>query len=293
MLTLMKADETTLEAMRQRRSWRSFDGQQIPETTRAELQALLDAPPPGPFGGSVRLGLVAADAEQRSGAKLGTYGVVKGAPLFMAGVIDNEGHALEDYGYIFEWALLHATRLGLCSCWLGGTFKRASFGLALNAGPSEIVPAIAPLGFPKRHRTIVDTVFRWGAGSKKRKPWSDLFFDASMQPLKQDEGCELSTAFEMVRLAPSASNHQPWRLLRERSESDGTDNIHLFMARKPGYQQRFPVDLQRIDMGIAMCHFDLATRALGHFGRWQATPEQVHQTPPNASYVASWSADTV
>jgi len=248
----------------------------------------LDAPPTGPFGGNVRLGLIAANAEQRGGAKLGTYGVIKGAPLFMAGVIEDEGHALEDFGYIFEWALLHATRLGLCSCWLGGTFKRASFGQALAAGPSEIVPAITPLGFPKRRRTVVDTVFRWGAGSKKRKRWSELFFDASLQPLERNEDCNLSTALEMVRLAPSASNHQPWRLLRDPAS---TERFHLFMVRKPGYQKRFAVDLQRIDMGIAMCHFDLTTLALGCPGRWQLAPELVDQAPPDGQYVASWSAD--
>ena len=68
----------------------------------------------------------------------------------------------------------------------------------------------------------------------------------------------------MVRLAPSASNRQPWRIIAGRSRKD----FHFFLERTPGYNNNRFVksDLQRVDMGIAMCHFELAMKESGFNG---------------------------
>ena len=90
------------------------------------------------------------------------------------------------------------------------------------------------------------------------------------------------------RLAPSASNKQPWRLLRV------GDCWHFYLQRTAGYGQGGLAglvvhgDLQRVDMGIAMCHFALAAHQLGLAGEW------VVQKPGNGleavpwEYVVSW-----
>jgi hypothetical protein len=67
----------------------------------------------------------------------------------------------------------------------------------------------------------------------------------------------------MVRLAPSASNKQPWRCLKV------GPRIHFFLLRSPGYRTMNPADFQRIDMGIAMAHFDLAMAVSGVAGLWR------------------------
>ncbi len=72
----------------------------------------------------------------------------------------------------------------------------------------------------------------------------------------------------MVRLAPSASNKQPWRI----RISPGVFNFYL--KRTPGYKKGSSrVDLQRIDMGIAMSHFELACRELKLKGEWNVGKE--------------------
>jgi nitroreductase len=94
----------------------------------------------------------------------------------------------------------------------------------------------------------------------------------------------------MVRLGPSASNKQPWRVMKN------GDSWHFFLARTRGYGQgRFrrtgrAADMQRLDMGIAMCHFELAARELGLDGRWVTTVPVID--PPAiddlTEYTASW-----
>jgi hypothetical protein len=100
----------------------------------------------------------------------------------------------------------------------------------------------------------VDKVFRYGAGSDKRKPFGELFFSRDFsQHLSENEKERYGYALEMLRLAPSASNKQPWRIVLK-------DNVfHFFLQRTPNYNNLIKhSDLQRIDMGIAMSHFDLA-----------------------------------
>ncbi len=278
------SDPKIIDVIERRVSWRSYADRPVTGAVRAELESTIDSPPAGPFGSSVRLALIEASAAQRKTAKLGTYGVVKGAPLFMAGVVGETSHGLEDFGYVFQWAVLGATELGLGTCWLGGTFKRESFGRALGAGEDEVVPAVSPVGYPRRRRTAVDRVFRWAAGSKKRKPWSELFFDEAQQPLSPAAAAPFDKVLDMVRLGPSASNKQPWRVVR------AGDDFHLYLLRSPGYRRRFGVDLQRIDMGIAMCHFERSAQALGLAGGWGDRATGVGTAPEGWRYVASWAA---
>ena len=70
-------------------------------------------------------------------------------------------------------------------------------------------------------------------------------------------------------MAPSASNKQPWRVVRR------GDDWHFYLQRTKGYGKGsalFAVlrlaDLQRVDLGIALCHFELAARELGLAGEW-------------------------
>lgn len=59
---------------------------------------------------------------------------------------------------------------------------------------------------------------------------------------------------EMARLAPSAVNKQPWRVIV-------TDNAaHFYLSRSKGFAHEGKLDMQMIDIGIALCHFALAAK---------------------------------
>lgn len=282
--------DSALQIIRRRRSCRSYDERPLEPGLRAQVEALAAGQRVGPFGCSVRLALLdAADAQRKGAEKLGTYGVIRGAPHYVAGAVVDAPRALEDFGFVFEALILELTALDLGTCWLGGTFRRGAFAAALQAGPADVIPAVTPVGHPAARFNPADSFFRWAAGSNRRKPWAELFFDESFgRPLTQEQAGPHAEVLEMVRLGPSASNRQPWRIVRDPRRAV----LHLFLQRTPGYAAAAPTDLQRVDMGIAMCHLESSARALGLTGRWLVQPPDLGPLPERTTYVASWVEGT-
>ena len=279
----MQTSPSVTQLAAKRSSWRKYQREDLDRALLERIDALLESAPPGPFGHRVRLRLLRADSTQREAArKLGTYGVIRGACYFLAGAIEDGPYALEDYGYVFEWVVLQLTALDLNTCWLGGTFRRSEFGAALQVSGAELVPAVSPVGHAASKRSAVDHAFRWAAGSKRRKPWSQLFFDGTLDtPLDPALAGRWGPVLDVVRMAPSASNKQPWRLVR-----DG-ERWHVLLARTPGYRNPLTPDLQRVDIGIALCHFELGAREQGLAGRF-AISEPGLRLPGGTSYVCTW-----
>jgi nitroreductase len=92
---------------------------------------------------------------------------------------------------------------------------------------------------------------------------------------------ECHRAVEAVRLAPSASNKQPWRILTV----DG--QLHLYLEKSLGYSKGLGFDIQLVDAGIAMCHVEVAERELGRLGRWAVLTDVPNN--PLYEYIATWS----
>jgi nitroreductase len=280
-----------IDVIRERSSWRSYDGRPLEPADRARVEEFIAGLGPGPFGGRARLELLEASAEDRAELrKLGTYGMVRGARTFLAGAIQQAPRDVEDYGYLFEQTVLYATALGLGTCWLGASFNPSGFASKISLAANEILPAVSPVGYVASRRTVVDAVTRFLARSKLRKPWEKLFFDGEFgTPLSREVAGPYADVLEMVRLAPSASNRQPWRLVKEA----GREIFHLFLRRTPGYNIKLiniaGGDLQRMDMGIAICHFELTAGELGLAGRWEKKEIPTLPGAGRVEYVASWT----
>jgi len=284
-----------LDLIRARNSVRRFTGEIVAGEVRQELERCCRVAQVGPFGGACRFRLIDNHVGGGvRGERVGAYGIISGARTYLAGATGSSGFSLEDFGYLFELLLLKATDLELGSCWLGGSFTRSRFAKAMDLREEEILPAVSPIGIPTKQRSFVDRVIRWGAGSKRRKSWAELFYDAeTAAPLSENRAGQFATALEMVRLAPSASNRQPWRCLKE------GEMMHFCLQRFPGYQAITQTDLQRIDMGIAMAHFDLAMETAGIEGRWQVLDSPLLRAKPlkrpeawqKAEYLVSWRAE--
>ncbi|MFP4474020.1 MAG: nitroreductase family protein [Desulfatibacillaceae bacterium] len=281
----MQRLEHPIKTIRQRHSWRTYNDRPIDGETLARLRAFCEAPGNPPFGGQCRFAVLDATDDQKARLS-GTYGVIRGARHVLAGAVVREAKDLEDFAYLFEKIILFATSLDLGTCWLGGTLKRKGFADRLSLGQDEILPAISPVGYRASRRGLVDRVFRMGAGSKNRKPFEELFFDGDFgRPLTKSLAGKYAQCLESVRIGPSASNKQPWRLVRQ------DEIFHLYLSRSAGYINRMgPVDLQRLDMGIAMCHFELAAGETGLDGHWKVlvpAPE-AGALPEDTHYVASF-----
>jgi len=110
-----------------------------------------------------------------------------------------------------------------------------------------------------------------------------MFFDGSFsRPLSAIAAGKFAQVLDMVRLAPSASNRQPWRIVR-----DG-NAFHFFLQRTPNYSGfTKSADLQRVDMGIAMCHFELAARESDYTGKWIDSEPNL-DLPELTEYIISW-----
>jgi hypothetical protein len=191
---------------------------------------------------------------------------------------------MEDYGYCMEKNILLATRLGLGTCWLGGTFNRGASALRIRKRDDEVVPAITPVGYPQDRKSILDHAVRFFAKSNNRKAWEELFFcEDTQNPLSVGLAGDYAQPLECVRLGPSASNRQPWRVGMEK---DG-NVFHFYVKRTPGYAGRYPdVSLQDVDMGIAMFHFEAGLQGEGQKGSWQIVPQPPAQK--GLEYVVSW-----
>jgi nitroreductase len=274
---------TIIETIRARRSCRTYDGHSLDQGSIDELNAFLESNREGPFGGGVLFKLLALDDLAAEALKtVGTYGVIKEARYFLLGAVGLRPLAMEDFGYCMEKNILKATAMGIGTCWLAGTFRRSGFARQMNLRKGEVLPAVSPLGHPGESRSLTERFFRFSAGADKRKPWGELFFDGNLDtPLKEEEAGPFATPLECIRLAPSASNKQPWRAVRE------VTAYHLYLSRTPGYEKFSPdILLQNIDMGIALCHFELAARELGLNGTWRRDASRIAMG--DWEYIVTW-----
>jgi hypothetical protein len=275
------------EIIKKRLSCRTYSEKPIEPKVLQEFSTLINSVHTGPFGNQPKFKLIKlASLTPQEWKQLGTYGVIKNAQFFLVGSIQNGNLAMEDYGYCKEKLILQATKLGLGTCWLGGTFQISRFSQAIGLQECELLPTISPIGYPARQKSFTERIMRWSAGSDKRKSWSDIFFAGNFsQLLTQSQVGKYSEALENVRLAPSATNKQPWRILWDAAQN----TFHFYLSRAFGYNLLRNVSLQDIDLGIAMCHFALTVQETGLKGRWQidaAAPKE-----KSLNYIATWQDD--
>ncbi|MCP4003242.1 MAG: nitroreductase [bacterium] len=254
----------------------------VPPELRTRLQEVIAENRTGPMGNQCRIEMIDVDELATDEARsLGTYGIIKGARLYLVAAIADTASARVDVGYCVEKIILEATRLGLGTCWMGGTFRRANFARNAGAKEDEIIPVVTPVGYATKQKSLRERIMRRLAGADQRKPWESIFFLRDRDTPLPRQG-RFEAALACLRLAPSASNKQPWRIIERDA---GCFDFHL--ERTPRYNEMMRgIDLQMVDMGIAMCHFDLATAEAGckgEFSRRSPAPSL-----EGTEYIASW-----
>lgn len=277
----MTIDFPLESAVRKRYSVRNYTKEEVTEDTKQTIRAFIDSLD-NPFGKKVNYHYL-AHKDMGNKKALGTYGVIKGAKQYIGTTIELGPMALEALGYEVETLMLYLAHLGIGTCWLGGTFNREGFAGAMNVGENELFPIITPYGYaaPKKH--VKEVMMRKTISADKRKEWKALFYKNDFgTPLTKEEAGNLEFPLEMVRLGPSASNKQPWRIVVQ------DDVCHFYEYKEPGYSDRFPYDIQRIDMGIAAAHFEHAAREKGIKGSFDATREPELELPKHMEYVFSF-----
>ena len=244
-------DFPALETIRERRSVRTFDGTGLsPDVAQRILEYAEKAENPY----SIPITWKLLDAREHG---LNSP-VIVGTDLYIAGKMRRVPRAEEAFGCAFEKVVLFAQSLGVGTTWIAGTMNRDAFEKAMELTGDEVMPCVSPLGRPAEKMSLKEKVMRKGIKADSRLGFGELFFDGSFDaPLTEEKAGKLREALEAVRLAPSAVNKQPWRVV--------VSGGRALFYEKPGkgYASGDGWDVQKIDMGIALCHFELAAAECG------------------------------
>ena len=211
------------ELIRNRRSVRSFAGEPLRQEDAARILAFANELE-NPYELQIEWKLLDRKNENLS------VPVITGTDTYIAGKMQRTAHAEEAFGYTFEKVVLFAQSLGVGTTWIAGTMDRKAFEHAMH---------------------LTETMMRKGVKADSRLDFEKLFFDGAFEkPLSAETAGELRLPLEMVRLSPSAVNGQPWRVIC------CGDCIHFYEKKSKGMASG-TWDIQKIDMGIALCHFEL------------------------------------
>lgn len=188
--------------------------------------------------------LVENDQDVMKGISAG-YGLFSGVRHFfaMAGK-QRELNLNEKAGYWGERLVLDATLLGLGTCWVGGTFHKEICEEKIGLLPDEELVCIILVGEVPKQKTMKEHMVRLAVHHAK-KPIDELY-------TAEDMTVDFLKGMRAVQKAPSALNRQP---------------VHfLYRGRTVFPQVSDPNGIQRVDMGIAMLHFEIGSRSDCQFG---------------------------
>ncbi len=241
-----------LELVKSRRSVRTFDGEMVDESLLSDLRSFAETAT-NPYKIPVRFAFLEAGEHKLSSP------VISGETLYVAAAVEKGEHVEEAYGYTFAALLIRAHKLGLGSVFIGGTMPRDKFEKAAELTGSEIMPCVSPLGGIAQKMSLKESMMRAGVKADKRFDFVNIFFDGNFDtPLSvtKAEEAGIADALECLRLAPSAVNKQPWRVVLDGNKA------HFYERHDKGYVTD-DYDVQKVDMGIAMFHFDMGLAASG------------------------------
>lgn len=266
---------TTFDIIRKRRSVRTFDETAIrPEDLKKIIEFAETIE--NPYSIPIEWKILNAKEHGLSSP------VILGTDTYIAGKMCRLPHAEEAFGYTFEKVVLYAELLGVGTTWIAGTMNRSAFEHAMELSENEVMPCISPLGYPAKKMSVRENMMRKGIKADTRTDFGEVFFDGTFEKsLSKETAGKLADAFEAVCLAPSAVNKQPWRIVVSGNK------VHFYEKHSKGYGAG-GWDIQKIDMGIALCHFELVAKESGIDVSFETSDPGI-KLPDNIQYIASYS----
>ena len=164
-------------------------------------------------------------------------------PHFIAIFSDGSDDGLLNVGFMYQQLDLYAQSLGLGTCWVG-------LGSLTDKEPvpeGMKLAVMMAIGIP-------DDVPERTAADFRRKPMQEI----SDRP---------DDRLEALRLAPSATNSQPWFVTHE------GDTLHFYREELGLIKQRTHGRMNKIDMGIGLCHLYAEHPETFRFHREEKAPQ--------------------
>ena len=225
---------TLADMIPRRRSVRAYRAERIDNAVLADLLRCMEGLVPLIPGAKVEGRIIPTDH--------GNFLQKWKTPHFIAIFSDNSDDGLLNVGFMYQQLDLYAQSLGLGTCWVG-------LGSLTDAEPvpeGMKLAVMMAIGIP-------DDVPERTAADFKRKAMQEI----TDQP---------DDRLEALRLAPSATNSQPWYVTH-----DG-DTLHIWREELGLIKQRTLGRMNKIDMGIGLCHLYVENKDTFRFWREENPP---------------------
>lgn len=267
------------ETIRKRKSSRTYNQLLLSPADKAELEKFIFENRKGINNEVIEFSIV--EKEDPNNQLKINYGMIQGYKTFVLGASGANPESRLNYGYLMEKVVLKATEMGIGSCWVG-YFDQSYFKeIKLNDGFE--IPSILIVGYAKDKQSAGERLVRITVKAHKRHDWQNLFFNyQSKLPLNTNLISEYTDSLEMVRLAPSSGNTQPWRIFYDETIAE----FHFF--KKPINKRYEEMGLHDIDLGIAMAHFELTSISNELSGDWIKHNAESISSTPDLHYIISW-----
>jgi nitroreductase len=212
------------------------------------------------------------------------YGLIQGQNTYILGTSKSTVESRVNYGYLMEKVVLKATEMNLSTCWVGYFDKTYFNEVSVEAGFE--IPSIVIIGYSEDMHSYLDKFIRLTVYAPRRNRWDKLFSNYKTNaPLAPEYVKEYSDSLEMVRLAPSSVNSQPWRVFFD-------ETLNEFHFYKKSISKRYELrGLHDIDMGIAMSHFELTSLQNGLSGSWLKHAKENVNSIDDLQYIMTWRCE--
>jgi len=271
-----------INSIQQRRSCRTYTDESLRPSDHQELQQFIDNNKTGINGESIDFTIIEKN-ETEVPMKI-PYGLITGNKTYILGKTRTTPIARTNYGYVLEKIVLKATEMKLGTCWVG-LFDREYFN-DIQVESNLDIPSILVIGYAKEKIPLKEKLIRKAVNADKRKPWETLFFNYETEESLDSESVQpYIEALQMMRLAPSSGNTQPWRVFF----SSTTNEFHLY--KRPTNKSYEAKGMHDIDMGIAMSHFELVSAKNGLKGSWLIYPTEQIKVIAESHYIITWKCD--
>ena len=167
----------------------------------------------------------------------------KGTDVY-AVIVAKRGTPMEVEGYMGEALVLEATSMGLGTCWLGAGFYPDIINRNVDLQTDEAVHCVISIGKANLP-----------AFAPKRK---ELVKVCGMDEAQLGQlGAWQKEAVLAARLAPSAINQQPWKIVADKTSVSILETTVLYKKYAP------------LDRGICMLHAAVGAAKAGRTGLWK------------------------
>ncbi|MDD7795441.1 nitroreductase family protein [Clostridium sp. 'White wine YQ'] len=171
---------------------------------------------------------------------IGSYGKIE-APHYMVITSEEKEGYLENIGYTLEQLVLELADRGIGTCYIGGSIKKELLKDIMEIPSNQKPIIVVAFGYPANEPELeVKEIENY-----KRKALEDIIIGNYEEKFRE--------IFNLVRVAPSAINLQPWRLYVNENSID-------LYANKGNILTKGLSHFSELDSGIALKHLELGCK---------------------------------